>query len=196
MDESHPLRPTTVYGAAKAAGELYAQSCMRAYGLPVSVVRPFNSYGPRSHTEGTSAEVIPKFATRILAGLPPVVFGDGSQTRDFTWVEETARGIVAATECDALVGDAVNVAHGRGVSVREISDLLLDILGANGLQPELVEGRPGDVDRHYADTSKAEELFGFRAEIGIREGLERYVASLAGERDASAIGRSEPVRNW
>jgi UDP-glucose 4-epimerase len=140
--------------------------------------------------------VIPKFATRILAGLPPVVFGDGSQTRDFTWVEETARGIVAATECDALVGDAVNVAHGHGVSVREISDLLLDIIGANGLQPELVEGRPGDVDRHYADTTKAEELFGFRAEIGIREGLERYVASLAGERDASAIGRSEPVRNW
>jgi len=196
MDESHPLRPTTVYGAAKAAGELYAQSCMRAYGLPVSVVRPFNSYGPRSNTEGTSAEVIPKFATRILAGLPPVVFGDGSQTRDFTWVEETARGIVAATECDALVGDAVNVAHGHGVSVREISDLLLDIIGANGLQPELVEGRPGDVDRHYADTTKAEELFGFRAEIGIREGLERYVASLAVERDASAIGRSEPVRNW
>ncbi len=89
---THPLRPTTVYGAAKAAGELYAQSCMRAYGLPVSVVRPFNSYGPRSHAEGTSAEVVPKFATRILAGLPPVVFGDGSQTRDFTWVEETARG--------------------------------------------------------------------------------------------------------
>ena len=71
MDEDHPLRPTTVYGAAKAAGELYAQSCMRAYGLPVTVIRPFNSYGPRSHAEGTSAEVIPKFDTRILAGVRP-----------------------------------------------------------------------------------------------------------------------------
>ena len=70
---------------------------MRTYRLPVTVVRPFNSYGPREHAEGTSAEVIPKFASRILAGRAPVIFGDGTQTRDFTWVEETAEGIVAAT---------------------------------------------------------------------------------------------------
>lgn len=196
MDEDHPLRPTTVYGAAKAAGELYAQSCMRAYGLPAMVVRPFNSYGPRSHAEGTSAEVIPKFTTRILAGLPPVIFGDGSQTRDFTWVEETARGIVAAAGCDDLVGDAVNIAYGRGVSIREICDLLLEILDAPALEPELIEARPGDVEHHYADTSKARSVLGFEAKIDIREGLERYIHWVRSEQGSLELGRTQPVRNW
>jgi len=194
MDEEHPLRPTTVYGAAKAAGELYAQACMRAYGLPAVVVRPFNSYGPRSHSEGTSAEVIPKFTMRILDGLPPVIFGDGSQTRDFTWVEETAQGIVAASACDELIGEAVNIAFGRGVSIREICGLLLEILGSE-LEPEFVGGRPGDVDEHYADTRKARSLLGFRAEVEIREGLERYVELVQTQAPLGA-GRSEPIRNW
>ena len=195
MDEDHPLRPTTVYGAAKAAGELYAQSCMRAYGLPVTVVRPFNSYGPRSHAEGTSAEVVPKMTARIRAGKPPVIFGDCSQSRDFTWVEETARGIVAATAADKLVGDAVNIAFGRGVSIREVCDALLDILDSD-LEPELVDARPGDVDAHCADTSKARTILGFHAEIEIREGLERYVEWARREQDALELVRTQPVRNW
>ncbi len=195
MDEGHPLEPTTVYGAAKAAGELYAQACMRAYGLPVTVVRPFNAYGPRAHVEGTSAEVIAKFTTRILAGLPPVVFGDGSQTRDFTWVEETAEGIVAAAGSDELVGQAVNIAYGRGVSIREICALLLEILGADDFEPEFHDSRPGDVEQHYAETTKAREALGFEAAVSIREGLERYVSHIAGS-DAAARGRAEAVRNW
>jgi UDP-glucose 4-epimerase len=196
MDEDHPLRPTTVYGAAKAAGELYAQSCMRAYGLPAVVVRPFNSYGPRSHSAGTSAEVIPRFTARILAGLPPVIFGDGSQTRDFTWVEETARGIVRAAGCDELVGGAVNIAFGRGVSIREVCDRLIEILEAPELEPELVEARPGDVEHHYADTTKARSLLGFEASIEIREGLERYAEWARSKEDSFELGRSQPVRNW
>ena len=195
MDEDHPLRPTTVYGAAKAAGELYAQSCMRAYHLPVTVIRPFNSYGPRSHAEGTSAEVIPKMTARIRAGEAPVIFGDGSQTRDFTWIEETARGIVAAAACDELVGEAVNIAFGRGVSIREVCDLLLDILGSD-LEPELVEARPGDVEAHYADTTRARTVLGFEAQIEIREGLERYVGWAQGEQDPLELVRTQPIRNW
>ena len=195
MEEDHPLRPTTVYGAAKAAGELYAQSCMRAYDLPVTVIRPFNSYGPRSHAEGTSAEVIPKMTARIRAGEAPVIFGDGSQTRDFTWVEETASGIVAAAACDELVGEAVNIAFGRGVSIREVCDLLLDIVGSD-LEPELVEARPGDVEAHYADTTKARTVLGFEAQIELREGLERYVEWARGEQDPLELVRTQPIRNW
>jgi UDP-glucose 4-epimerase len=194
MDEEHPLRPTTVYGAAKAAGELYSQSCMRAYGLPVTVVRPFNSYGPRSHAVGTSAEVIPKMTTRILTGLSPVIFGDGSQTRDFTWVEEVAQGIVQAAACDELVGDAVNIAYGRGVSIADICSLLLEILGAD-LEPELAEPRPGDVEHHYADMTKARELLGFEAVVPIHEGLERYVAWLEAQGETEPAG-ADAVRNW
>jgi UDP-glucose 4-epimerase len=181
MPETHPLLPTTVYGASKAAGELYAQGVMRTYGLPVTIVRPFNSYGPREHAVGTSAEVIPRFAGRIRAGLPPIIFGDGSQTRDFTWVEETAAGIVDAASCDALTGEAVNIAYGRGVSIREISELLLEILEAPRLFPVYSDPRRGDVAHHYADTRKARGALGFRARVPVREGLERYVRWLEGE---------------
>lgn len=194
MDEEHPLLPTTVYGAAKAAGELYSQACMRAYGLPVTVIRPFNSYGPRSHATGTSAEVIPRFTSRIIAGVPPVVFGSGSQMRDFTWVEETAEGIVAAAASDELVGEAVNIAYGHGVTVREICELLLEILGSD-LEPEVVEARPGDVERHYADTTKAREVLGFEPRVGMREGLERYGEWFKAN-GRPEVAAAETVRNW
>lgn len=196
MAEDHPLLPTTVYGAAKAAGELYAQACMRRYGLEATVVRPFNAYGPREHVSGNSAEVIPKFAARIMAGLPPVIFGDGAQTRDFTWVEETAQGIVAAAASDALVGEAVNIARGVAVSVAQISDLLLSMLGADGLAAQRDEPRPGDVLHHLADPSRARETLGFEASIDIRDGLERYVAWLASEGPREATDQSAAVRNW
>jgi UDP-glucose 4-epimerase len=104
-----------------------------------------------------------------------VISGTGSQTRDFTWVEETAVGIVAAAASDELVGDAVNIAFGRGVSIREICDMLLDILGASDLSPELADERPGDVAHHTADTGKAKRVLGFEPRVSIREGLERYV---------------------
>ncbi|MDP2710656.1 MAG: NAD-dependent epimerase/dehydratase family protein [Solirubrobacteraceae bacterium] len=197
MAEDHPLLPTTVYGAAKAAGELYAQACMRRYDIEATVVRPFNSYGPREHSSGNSAEVIPKFAARILAGLPPVIFGDGSQTRDFTWVEETAVGIVGAAASDAIVGQAINIARGEGVSVAQLSEHLLDLLAANGLRAEYDDERPGDVMHHLADPSRARQLLGFEAQVGIREGLERYVAWLRAE-DAAGDAPTEraAVRNW
>ena len=196
MAEDHPLLPTTVYGAAKAAGELYAQSCMRRYGIEATVVRPFNSYGPREHSSGNSAEVIPKFAARILAGLPPVIFGDGSQTRDFTWVEETAVGIVAAAASDELVGEAVNIARGEGVSVAELSDHLLEILAADGLQAERDDARPGDVMHHLADPTRARHVLGFEAQVGIREGLERYVRWLRSEAAGDLQVQGSAVRNW
>lgn len=196
MAEDHPLEPTTVYGAAKAAGELYAQGVMRTYGMEATVIRPFNSYGPREHASGTSAEVIPKFVTRIRAGLPPVIFGDGSQTRDFTWVEETAAGIVLATASDELVGGAVNIACGKGVSIAEIAEMLLEIMDSSGLQPERDDPRPGDVQNHCADTRKARDLLGFEAATPIREGLERYVAWMEQTSAASEADAAAAVRNW
>lgn len=195
MAEDHPLEPTTVYGASKAAGELYARGCMTTYGLPSVIVRPFNSYGPREHANGTSGEVIPRFVQRILAGQPPVIFGDGSQTRDFTWVEETAAGIVAAAENDGLLGQSVNVAFGSPVTIRRISELLLDILDSSDLMPESADPRPGDVMHHWADITKAERFMGYRARVGIEEGLERYVRWVRSP-DAETGSEAEPVRNW
>ena len=91
MTEEHPTYPETVYGASKLGGECYTRAFYRTYGYPTVVVRPFNTYGPRSHHEGDSGEVIPKLMLRCIAGRPVVAFGDGNQTRDFTYVSDIAR---------------------------------------------------------------------------------------------------------
>ncbi len=197
MDEQHPLNPPNVYGASKLAGEFYALGYGRMYGLPVAVVRLFNCYGPREHCNGTSAEVIPKFVMRALAGLSPVVFGDGTQTRDFTWVEEQARGIVAAGMCDELVGDAVHLARGQGVSVGEIAQKVLDKLGRHDLQIVHMDPRPADVARHEANIDKANRLFGYHPAVSIDEGLERYIDWVKGQQiDMRAWMQQESVQNW
>lgn len=112
MDEHHPCFPETVYGAAKLAGEAYARAYHQTYGLPTVVVRPFNNFGPRSHFEGDSGEVIPRFAVWALCGKPPVIFGDGLQTRDFIYVAETAAWLCRIAECDPLIGQTVNLGSG------------------------------------------------------------------------------------
>jgi UDP-glucose 4-epimerase len=197
MAEDHPLEPTTAYGASKAAGELYAFACLRTYGLPVVVIRPFNSYGPREHASGNSGEVIPKFATRLLAGFPPVIFGDGTQMRDFTWVEDTAVGIVSAAMCDRLVGDAVNIAYGQGVAIAEVAKVLSQAVGGPAQQPIFAEPRPGDVNRHWADTTRARDILGFQATVPLADGLRRYVEWLrTSPPSQDTHGDPEVVRNW
>src|SRR3954469_23097082 len=108
MSEQHPAWPMNVYGDAKLPAELYAAAYWRTYRFPTVVVRPFNAFGPRSHHEGDCGEVIPKFVLRAMAGLPLVVFGDGTQTRDFTFVADTARGILAAGLNDSAIGQTIN----------------------------------------------------------------------------------------
>ena len=101
-----------------------------------------------------------------------MIFGSGAQTRDFTFVEDTASGIVAAAECDALVGDVVNVGSGREASVAFIAEQLAQIIGRENLAPEYAAPRPGDVDRHYADVGKAKTLFGYEPGTELEAGLE------------------------
>jgi UDP-glucose 4-epimerase len=197
MDELHPCNPTTVYGASKLAGELYALACWRTWGLPVSVVRPFNTYGPREPWRGSRAEVIPRFILQLEAGRRPVVYGDGSQTRDFTFVSDTVAGLVAAAECDELVGGIVNVARGSEVSIREIAERLSALTGRAELAASHTEQRPGDVARHYADIDKARALFGYAPRVSLEEGLE---ATLAWFREHEISARPEAAQagdpNW
>ncbi|MCG3142416.1 MAG: UDP-glucose 4-epimerase [Anaerolineae bacterium] len=197
MDEEHPPAPTTPYGASKLAGEVYARSFFLTYGLPVTVVRPFNTYGPREHFEGPYGEVIPKFVVRALNDAPLVIFGDGTQTRDFTEVSDTVRGLCMAGECDALVGDVVNIARGQEVSVRTLAQIVLDTLPESKSVIEHQAPRPGDVLRHYADITKARRALGFEPRIAIREGVKRYVDWLRrSEFDPRAMLRQEKLRNW
>lgn len=196
MTELHPTIPETVYGAGKLAGECYARAYWRSFGFPTVMVRPFNAFGPRSHHEGDSGEVIPKFMLRAMAGQPLVLFGDGSQTRDFTFVADTARGILACGAAEAAVGETVNLGSGREVSIRDLAGEVQAVLGS-AVPVVQDRPRPGDVLRLCADSSRAKALLGFTGEVGLRAGLtalrDWYLAQpgtpaelLAGER----------VHNW
>lgn len=197
MNEEHPLVPTTPYGASKLAGEVYARSFYLTYGLPVTVVRPFNTYGPREHFEGPYGEVIPKFVVRALNDAPLVVFGDGSQTRDFTEVSDTVRGLIAAGECDALVGNVVNIARGQEVSINALAQIVLETLPQSKSKIEHQAPRPGDVQRHSADIARAKQILGFEPRVEIRDGVKRYVDWLMrSEFDPREMLSQEKLRNW
>ena len=188
--------PATVYGAAKLAGEHYAKAYWQTYGLPTIVVRPFNTYGPREHTSGDLAEVIPRFVIRVLNGLPPVIFGTGENGRDFTYVLETVRGIALAATCDALVGRAVNIAYGEMVTVRQVAEAIARLCGRPGLAPRFIGARPGDVQSLRADTRLARETLGFFAEVKLEEGLRRYIDWFRATHPDPAALLEDDIRNW
>lgn len=198
MNEGHPLEPTTPYGASKLAGEAYARSYYLAFGLPVVIVRPFNTYGPREHLEGVYGEVIPRFVLRAMNDLPPIVFGDGQQTRDFTEVSDIVRGMVLAAECEALVGGTVNIAAGREVSINEVAQIILKLVGQDGqIVPLHMEPRPGDVRRHYADISQARQVMNFQPEIGIDQGIRHYIDWVRNQNwDLESLQKQEMIINW
>lgn len=197
MDEDHPARPHTVYGASKLAGEAYTRAYFLTYGLPTVVIRPFNSFGPRSHHEGDSGEVIPKFIVRAMNGLPPVIFGEGSQTRDFTYVDDTAAGIAAAASSDDSLGETINLGSGVETRIDELADLVLRVTGRTDLRPRLEDPRPGDVMRLAADSTKALRLIDWRPTVGLEEGIERLLAwheEMA--TDWVAAIKEEDPKNW
>lgn len=198
MTEDHPTDPHTVYGSSKLAGECYARSFHRCYGFPTVVVRPFNAYGPRSHFEGDSGEVLPRFVLRASAGLPLVVFGDGTQTRDLTHVYDTAAAIARAAVAVGVEGRTFNVGSGREIAINELAGIVRDTLGQSDLAVEHVEPRPGDVLRLVADSTEAARALGFRPAVRLEDG----VADLVKRFSVLPVSRLEElasgmiVKNW
>lgn len=197
MAEDHPTFPCTVYGGSKLAGEAYTRAFQRTYGYPTVVVRPFNTYGPRSHHEGDSGEVIPKFLLRCLAGKPMIVFGDGTQTRDFTYVSDSARGIILAGTTPAAVGRTINLGSGFELPINGLAKTVAHIAQRPDAVIQHDEPRPGDVLRLYADMSQARSLLGYEVRIPLEEGL-RELLSWYRAQGASPdeLLRDEVVRNW
>lgn len=194
ISENHPINPTTVYGMSKYIGELYSMHFNDHQGLPVIIVRPFNTYGPRSHFDGVYGEVIPRFTIRALNKKQPIIFGTGRQTRDFTYVTDTVEGITRASGQHS--GSVINIARGQEVT---ISDIAKYVCAETKLsyRPIMKPARPNDVARHYADISKAKKLLSFEPKIAIAEGLKTYIAWVKKTYpDPKKLLINIPDKNW
>jgi dTDP-glucose 4,6-dehydratase len=173
MDEQHPLNPRSPYAATKAGADRLAYSYFVTYGLPIVIVRPFNNYGPRQHPE----KVIPRFVTQALTDTPLTIHGDGHASRDWLYVDDDAEAIEAiiAADVDSIAGEVINVATGLDLTVSQIADAVLDLLGKPTSLKCYVDERLGQVDRHIGSTDKAGRLIGWRARTSFEEGLARTV---------------------
>ncbi len=190
MSEEHPLNPRSPYAATKAGADRLAYSYWVTYGLPIVIVRPFNNYGSRQHPE----KVIPRFITQALSDEPLTIHGDGHASRDWLYVDDDAEAIeaVIAADIGSIAGEVFNVATGVDLSVLDIADRVLDVMGKPRDLKRHVPERPGQVDRHIGTVEKAERLLGWRARTSFDEGLERTVAWY---RDNEAWWRGILARN-
>jgi UDP-glucose 4-epimerase len=166
----HPLSP---YAVSKLAGEHYMRVFFEVYGISTLSLRYFNVFGPRQDPDSQYAAVIPKFITSILAHRSPTIFGDGGQTRDFTYIKDVVHANIRAMESDAQ--GVFNVAYCRRISVKDLAALIMEI---TGITVPLVSGPPraGDIRDSLADITRAQDAFGYLPEYTVRTGLEETVA--------------------
>lgn len=169
MDENHPTNPTTPYAAGKAAADMLIQSFYNVYKNDIAILRPFNNYGPRQNA-GNLAAIIPLTAKRISIGEAPVIEGDGEQTRDFIFVEDTAKAFIKTYESELSRGRIINIGSGKELSINRLVNTICDYFGYTG---EILRkpARPADVRRLCASSELAKELIGFSPEIDFDTGL-------------------------
>ncbi|MBI4543851.1 MAG: SDR family oxidoreductase [Gemmatimonadetes bacterium] len=172
--EAAPLSP---YAASKLAGEMYCRAFYEAYGLETVVLRYFNVFGPRQDPASQYAAVVPRFVSAALAGAPPVIYGDGEQTRDFTFVANVVRANLQAAAAAGVGGEIFNIASGERISVNELWRRIRELTGAE-LEPVHEPPRAGDVRDSLASLDKAERL-DYQPAVGLSEGLERTIEFFA-----------------
>ena len=173
----------------------YAKFCY--HGLQKLENRQLISRHLFSENEGDSGEVIPKFMLRCLTGKPMTIFGDGSQTRDFTFVEDSARGILLAGFSEDAVGRTINLGQGEEISITHLAEEVSMVVGRGTADVVHVDSRPGDVMRLYADATQAHSLLGFSPQVSLREGLERLMKWYGDSgRSPEEMLRDEVVQNW
>lgn len=177
IDESHPTNPTSPYGVSKLAAEHYARVFSRVYGLYTISLRYFSVYGPR----GRPDQVIHRFAASLLKGEPPVIDGDGSHSRDFTYVSDIVSGTVAAGESEDLSGEVFNLGFGSRTSISELAEKMIRLTGGESrIIPRHVEESKSDFPHTQADNAKARRLLDWRPAVGLDDGLRLFIGWLKG----------------
>ncbi|OGQ01375.1 MAG: Vi polysaccharide biosynthesis protein VipB/TviC [Deltaproteobacteria bacterium RBG_19FT_COMBO_46_12] len=168
---SHPLSP---YALQKYIGEQYCRLFYQLYGLDSVSLRYFNIFGPKQDPNSVYSAVIPRFIEALLNGRPPIIFGDGEQSRDFTFIENVVQANLLAMSAERLHGEAMNIACGKRISLNQLLKILKQILGSK-LSPVYQEPREGDVRHSLADIHKSKKIINYMPKVGTREGLKKTV---------------------
>lgn len=171
IDLPDPISP---YGAAKLAGEYYCRAFQATYGFETVAIRYFNVFGPRQDPGSPYSAVIPLFITAILSGRRPVVYGDGYQSRDFTYVANVVHANLLAADAEGVAGRVFNAAGGRSITLLELLGAINDVLGTQ-VEPEFAPPRPGDIRESMADISMARTVLGYEPQVDFLDGLRRSI---------------------
>jgi nucleoside-diphosphate-sugar epimerase len=172
--EDMPANPLSPYALQKVVGEQYLQMFTRLYGLETVSIRYFNVFGPRQDPSSPYSGVISVFATALLENRSPRIYGDGGQTRDFTYVANVVDGVLRACEAQGASGEIINVATGGRISLNELFSVMKKIVGAT-VDPIYAELRQGDVRDSQADIRKAKRILGYEPTVSFEEGLKRTI---------------------
>jgi nucleoside-diphosphate-sugar epimerase len=168
--ETMPTSPLSPYAVAKLTGEYYCSVFYNIYGLETVSLRYFNVFGPYQDPASQYAAAIPAFVTAILKDEPPTIYGDGEQSRDFTYIDNVVGANLLAARASQTKGEVINIACGQAVTVNEIIDIINELLGKN-VKPKYTDPRPGDLKHSLADITAAKELIGFEPTVSFRDGL-------------------------
>ena len=174
IDEKHPLQPQSPYSATKIAADAMAMSFYNAFELPVTVARPFNTYGPRQ----SARAVIPTIITQIANGMKEIKLGDVSPTRDFNYVEDTCRGFLALAESDQTIGQTVNIGSNLEISIGDTLNIIKELMESDVefvTDEQRIRPEKSEVFRLWCDNTQIEKLTGFQPQVDIREGLQRTI---------------------
>ena len=174
IDENHPIQPQSPYSATKIAADAMAMSFYNAFDLPVTIARPFNTYGPRQ----SARAVIPTIITQIASGANEIKLGDVTPTRDFNYVDDTCRGFIALAECDGSIGKTVNIGSNFEISIGDTMNLIKELMNSNVsfiIDNQRIRPKKSEVFRLWCDNSKIEKLTGFKPEVSIQQGLKKTI---------------------
>ena len=177
LPKSEEMRPDPLspYAVAKLVGEYYCQVFTRCYGLETVSLRYFNVFGPRQDPGSQYSGVVSRFISALLSGERPVIYGDGEQSRDFTYIDNVVAANLSAATSSGAVGKVINVANGERVTLNQLLDELKQLTGKQDVTAEYLEPRVGDVRHSLADNSLAREFLGYESKVGLREGLQRTI---------------------
>ena len=170
-EEMRP-EPLSPYAVAKLVGEYYCQVWARTYNLETVCLRYFNVFGPRQDPSSPYSGVISRFISALLSGTQPVIYGDGEQSRDFTYVDNVVEANLLAAETTRGIGEIINIANGQRITLNGLLSALREITGRTDVEPDYREPRVGDVRHSLADISRARALLGYEPRVGLREGLQ------------------------